>query len=507
MNKIISMKYTSSLTDLCEVNSSFDSGILRICYTGKNRNNSSISRAAIEKSLPTIYNCPIVCNYDRESDTFGGHDVEVVRDADGALRVVNRTQPVGVIPESSKIWFEEQEDEYGVLHEYLFAEALIWKRQEAYKKIREDGITEHSMEITVKAGCIDEGCYEINDFEFTAFTLIGVTPCFEGSALAMYTKDDLAQQYTEMMHDLKESFKTVTTSEEVDNINTENSTEGGEVVLDNITNENLNESTVTAEEVQTEVVTDVEPTVDLNEETSGVENETEEVDEQESFALTEAVVTEMLNAIDAVTIEREWGSCSRYIYTDCDFEAKMVYCWDVCDWLLYGFAYEMNGDNVVIDFDSKKRMKYVIAEFDEGDQPSPFASSFANMEQKLHDSAEWEAKYQSASDTIESLNEELGELRQFKTETENAIAKGERDDVLAQFEDLNGVEAFEALREDCMQYDVETLEEKCYAIRGRNGTAAKFNLETKTPKLKVETTDNSKEPYGGIFVKYGIKSN
>ena len=48
-----------------------------------------------------------------------------------------------------------------------------------------------------------------------------------------------------------------------------------------------------------------------------------------------------------------------------------VYCWDRNDWLLYGFGYKLNGDSVVIDFESKKRKKYTIVDFDEGEQPSP----------------------------------------------------------------------------------------------------------------------------------------
>ena len=68
MDKVLNMTYASSLTNLCEVNSSFDTGILRICYTGDNRNGSHISKKAIKKSLQTIYNCPIVCNYDRGWD-------------------------------------------------------------------------------------------------------------------------------------------------------------------------------------------------------------------------------------------------------------------------------------------------------------------------------------------------------------------------------------------------------------------------------------------------------
>ena len=52
--------------------------------------------------------------------------------------------------------------------------------------------------------------------------------------------------------------------------------------------------------------------------------------------------------------------------------------------------------------------------------------------------------------------------------------------------------------------DLETLEEKCFAIRGRNGTAAKFSHEPKTPKLPVEKHDTEPEPYGGLFAKYGV---
>jgi hypothetical protein len=94
----------------------------------------------------------------------------------------------------------------------------------------------------------------------------------------------------------------------------------------------------------------------------------------------------------------------------------------------------------------------------------------------------------------------------FKTDTEDAAAKGEREKVFAHFEDLVGVEAFENLREHCTEYAVDVLEEKCYAIRGRNGTAAKFSVEPKSPKLVGEKTTVTPEPYGGVFTEYGIAS-
>ena len=49
--EILNLTYASSLTDLCEINSSFDSGILRIAYTGDNRNGSSISKDVFEDAL------------------------------------------------------------------------------------------------------------------------------------------------------------------------------------------------------------------------------------------------------------------------------------------------------------------------------------------------------------------------------------------------------------------------------------------------------------------------
>jgi FtsZ-binding cell division protein ZapB len=205
-------------------------------------------------------------------------------------------------------------------------------------------------------------------------------------------------------------------------------------------------------------------------------------------------------------VESEWGAYPRYCYVDCDFDAHEVYCWDTNDWLLYGFTYAMNGDAVVIDFESKKRKKYAIVDFDEGEQASPIAQVFSLMEQKILDGAQWEEKYQTASDTIATMEKELGELRQFKADTESADAQAARDEVFSKFDDLVGVEAFENLRENCAEYDVETLEEKCYAIRGRNGSVAKFSLEEKTPKLKVNKTDISNEPYGGIFAEYGIEN-
>lgn len=439
MDKVLNMTYASSLTDLCEVNSSFDKGVLRICYTGENKNGSFISKEVVEKCIPSIYNCPLVCNYDRESDTLGGHDMEVVRDSEGSLQIINSTTPLGVIPESSRVWFENYEESDGTVHEYLYAEVLLWKRQEAYRKIKKDGITAHSMEIKVNEGKTIDGIYHVEDFEFNAFCLIGTTPCFEGSALEIFSTKDFKQQLSEMMRDLKDTFNTVSPSKEDDNIYIKNySTEGGRKVLDEkmkIAAEygvDVGSLDFSIEDLTIEELTEKFEAMKAVSEKSEPDNESDK-----KFVLTGNVVDEIRRVLSMEQITDEWGNnIPHYFYIDCDFDAKEVYCWDSCDWLLYGFAYSVDGDSITIDFGSRKRKKYVISDFEGKVQDSPISQVFEIMGNKLKEYSEFEAKFNEASNTIASMQSEIDALKKFKSEAEEAEEQESREKVFSQFEDL-----------------------------------------------------------------------
>lgn len=521
IGKVLHLTYSSSLFKLCEVNSSFDSGVLRVAYKDKNRNGSFISKETFERCMKTIYNCPIVCNYDRDTDSIGAHDVEIVKSANGDLRLVNVTTPIGVVPESAKTYWEEVEEEDGSVHEYLCTEALLWKRQEAYKKIKDDGISAESMEITVKDGEIDSqsGLFVIKDFEFTAFCILGsdVEPCFESASLEVFSHSEFKRQMEQMVAELKETFTMVNSHESEIDITTNHSTEGGEVLDEKmalVAEYGLDADALdfSLEDFSMEELREKFDALKNNESTNDtVVGEEQAEQPQETFELAGNFSRTLAEALESEKVDTGFGEMPKYWYVDYDPDLAEVYCHDMTDgWKLYGFSYTMNGDNVVIDFESKKRMKFAIVAFDEGEQEMPFASAF-NMAVETYaaKNADWTQRYQAASEKIANLEndlQELDELRSFKVTTEKAQQKDAADKLFSSFEDLVGIEAYEALKNEYDKFSLEQLEEKCYAIRGRNGTHATFSLEPKAPKLPVnETKLDENEPYGGAVLRYSSK--
>lgn len=502
--KSMQIVFSSNISNLVEQNSSFDSGVLRVAYTGKNRNNSFISKETFNRCLPTIFNCPIVCRYDRDTDTIGSHDMELVSNSEG-MRIVNITQPVGVVPQSAKQWWEIIEDTSGV-HEYLCTDVLLWKRQEAYEKIKRDGITDESMEISVKNGSMQDGVFVIDDFEFTAFCLLGTAePCFESASLEVFSHQQFGEELAEMMREFKESFSMVQTSNKEDEICTKTEEGGNDLEEKNAI---IAEFGLTVDDIEFDIesLTVDELRAKLEELTAegNPDGGTDEGDE--NFALNSQIVDEIYNALSVVTIETCFGTMCRYDFIDFDPDVSEVYCYDMEDWNLYGFPYTMNGDLVEIDFACKKRKKFTISDFDEGEQTLPFAKKFEIAKEKY---AEVTAQLDELNAKNESMTTELGELREFRANIESAEKQAKMDELFANFEDLNGNPAFDELRDKSSDYSLEDLEEKLYAIRGRIGNPANFSLTGNKPKLAIldQSTDKKNLPYGGLFEQYGYTPN
>lgn len=526
---------TSAISDIRDINSSFARARLKVMYLGANRNRTFFSRDAVQRALPSLRNVPVVCNWNYEEGTIGGHDMDVVTDSEGRMRLMNMTDPCGVVPDHAKFSFVTEVDESGVGHEYLVVDDIIlWKRQDVFNHIRNDldGKVDHSMEVNIfDKGVNPEGLIDISNFEFTALCLLERdAPCFEGSELELYSANNNAERFKAKFEQMLDELKEITpdTSNEVDN---KISVEGGDknleekieliakyglkpeeldFAIEDVTVEELDEKlkSYSAEEPATngDAVSEDTPAEDSEDAPAEpAEPAAEPVVEdapiaepvaEETYALEQGFKSELCRVLETEKVTYEWGSVPRYCYVDYDKEASQVYAWDENDWLLYGFNYTVDGDVPVIDFASKARKKFAIVDF-EGKQNSPFAEVYSQMNEKIKADAEANEKY-SAMET------ELNELREYKSNVELAATNKAKENILGMFADLQGEEAFEALSADMDKYDLETLEEKCYAIRGRMG-ATKYSLESKAPKTiidKVIPEDNSADPYGGIIQKY-----
>lgn len=487
--------YDSSLTDMQEVNSSFDRATLQIAYAGKNRNGSYISREAFENSIRSIYNCPIVCAYDRETDTLGGHDVELVNNTGaGEYEIVNVTTPVGVIPESAKVFWRMVEEADGTEHEYLCAEALIWKRQEAYRKLKEDGITSESMEINVLDGGWEQDTYHIYDFEFTAFTLIGIEPCFEGASIR-FSKESFEEKLSQMMTELEYSFGTV------GNNKSAYPKEGGKTGLKN------------------------------------------------RFELDSNIRKKLQTALESVTFTTEDGfAYPKYWLIDFDMEQHIVYAHDEEEDVTYGFPIVTAEDGgLAVDFENGKQVK--MAWVDVNSQPEPPEEPETALEEPAEEEQEFEqrpeddeeetegtaegteeepaeeiaddgtaeeivaeeaeeldaeelkSKYEAALKEIELLNAKLSELGEYKLINELSA-------VFDEFTDLDDVDEYRLFRNEFAEgktgiQNAHDLREACYAIRGRN-CGLKFSRKSETPRLKVASGAESGETdrYGRLIEEY-----
>lgn len=212
MQKNMWLEFPCSISDIVEKNRSFDACTIWVMYHGKNRNRTSISKEAVEKAIPTLYNCPVVCNYNVEEDTIGGHDVEFVKTKNG-IKMVNLTDAIGVIPSGAEYRWQTRMDN-GEEHEYLVVDGLLWKRSSAYDKLKRDGVEGQSMEITINSGKSVDGIYEIYDFDFTAFCILGedVAPCFEGASIETFSLGVYKTRFASLMEDLKKDPSVVTTA-------------------------------------------------------------------------------------------------------------------------------------------------------------------------------------------------------------------------------------------------------------------------------------------------------
>lgn len=260
------------------LNPSFHKARLRIMAIGsKAHNGAKFSHDGTMKALPTLKNIPLVTQYDRNTKNLKSHEFE---DDGNAL-----TYGIGVIAESCQQWIEEVEVD-GETKEYLCSEVLLWKRQKReYDFIKKHRDLNVSMEVMMnRPKRAKDGSVEVEDFYFTAVTVlgVGVNPAF-GEANLVFAKD--GDDYQQMMFELNQFENGGNTMPEDNQVQT---TENQTVV------ENEGQEPQVVEPTQDNVVANNEPEVDKT-----------KVDDVDYKAKFEEMEAELSRTIVELTKERD----------------------------------------------------------------------------------------------------------------------------------------------------------------------------------------------------------
>ena len=141
------------------------------CHIGENLNGSSIPKKSMQSALQSFANRPILGYIHTVDDKPEFYTHNMYQDEDG--EIVYQEYPVGVIPESGKPHFEENEENgktYVVVDGYIFEEyskaAEILRRREECPC---------SVELSIRELSYDAGdkLLQIDDFWFSGVTILG----------------------------------------------------------------------------------------------------------------------------------------------------------------------------------------------------------------------------------------------------------------------------------------------------------------------------------------------
>lgn len=147
----------------------------------------------------------------------------------------------------------------------------------------------------------------------------------------------------------------------------------------------------------------------------------------------------------------------------------------------------------------------VLAEPETTDENEPVSPE--EQSEPEADPVDYELQYNELKAQYDALNSEVETLRQFKADVEAKERAAQEEAVFAKFEKLNELEEYKKLKEASAEYTIDALEEKCYAIAGKNGINL-FSVENKetepVTKFSVVPEENKKESiYGDLFERYG----
>ena len=393
------------------VNPTFLKCRINILDTSSIANNTHFKKENVDKSIYQLDYLPVRGFYKEEEEEFGGHEISYYIDDEGNLKESVGTVPMGVVINNSARWENINNKET------LVCDCYIWtnNNEGAVKRIKENCVSQ-SMEINIDNYSETNKDYiEIEDFTFTALTLIDTQPAFNCGSIRTYSKNDFEADYKHMIEALNKYL---------------NYEKGGEEII-------------------------MEENKELN------------TNSQEEFEKDDK--------------EKDEKSCKK----NCEDEKA-----------------EDKEIKEEEDFACKKKKK--CEEEDSENKMNELESNYSSLQTKY---SELETSNNELKSKYEVLLEEVTLLRQYKADKEEAYRQSEEARIFSQFESLKGNEKFDKLVSESRNYELEELEEKCFAIYGMVSKAkVKANKkEEKKPivdKVYSEESVNTVDKLSATFEKY-----
>lgn len=220
-NKVIRYETQIQLvpSSMKQLNKQFALVDILLCYHGRNRNMTAMSKEVIEAALPSLYGIPIVGEYiylDDGSQDFGSHGGKIII-SDKGIKFEDTTKPYGFITKEAvdnAKWVTITEKNGIQQHEYLeLKNCIVWeKRYEEVSALLNKNYGQ-SMEIEINAtdGYDSDGYLNIKEMTFSAACILGsnpdgtdVIPCFESACIGRhYELDSFKREFALMLDEYK----------------------------------------------------------------------------------------------------------------------------------------------------------------------------------------------------------------------------------------------------------------------------------------------------------------
>lgn len=247
-------------------------------------------------------------------------------------------------------------------------------------------------------------------------------------------------------------------------------------------------------------------------------NEPEAAPAQEpeaQFTLTDGQrMNEICNAVSGEKYIDRWGDeCSRYWLQDVQENRAIVV--DAQDWKTYALPFAMEGDNVKVDFDGKKRVKVVYEDWDDGTAEPELPVLYEALCEKV-DAAKGEAK--KSADQYTEIKAQFDEMQPkydayvvAEAEAKKVEENEKREKLFAIMDkQLDGVDEYAELKKN-EDMEFTALQDECYKLLGKKATAEFSYVAPKEKKGEIEKArfgvrgvqmQSVSDKYGDLFERY-----